>query len=149
MKSFCVIGLGKFGVALARTLAEDGKQVMVIDIDEDKVNMLADTVTHALVGDPTNEGVLRSAGICDYDCVIVALADNVNNNILLTIMLKEMGVKNLIVRAISDGHKKVLEKIGADMIVFPERDTGERLAVTLGRDNVTDYMEFKIGRAHV
>ena len=142
MKSFCVIGLSKFGTALALTLAGEGKQVAVIDPDAERVRTVADTVTHAVIGDPTNDSVLRSAAVKEYDCVVVAFSDNINDNILLTIMLKEIGVKYIVVRALNEGHRKVLERIGADKIVFPERDTGERLAITLGRDNVTDYMEF-------
>ena len=89
MKSFCVIGLGKFGQSLAETLAAAGSQVMIIDTDADKITALADVVTNAVIGDPTNENVLRSAGITDYDCAIVCLTTNINANILLTIMLKE------------------------------------------------------------
>lgn len=142
MKSFCVIGLGKFGMSLAQTLAEDGKQVMVIDIDGDKVTALADVVTNAVIGDPTNEKVLRSAGVADYECAIVCMTGNINDNILLSMMLKEIGVKKVVSRAINKGHKKVLSSIGVDMIVFPEQDMGVRLGHMLGRDNVTEYMEF-------
>ncbi len=142
MKSFCIIGLGKFGMSLARTLAEDGKQVMVIDIDEDKVNAVADMVTNAVIGDPTNEAVLKSAGVTDYECAVVCMTSNVNDNILLTIMLKDAGVKKVVVRAVNEGHYRVLERIGADMIVAPEKDMGEKLAFMLGRDNVTEFIEF-------
>jgi trk system potassium uptake protein TrkA len=142
MKSFCVIGLGKFGQALAETLARAGAQVMIIDTDGDKVTALADTVTNAVIGDPTNESVLRAAGISDYECAIVCLTTNINANILLTIMLKEAGVKKVVVRALNEGHRKVLERIGADMIVFPEQDMGEKLGYMLTKDNVTDFVEF-------
>ena len=142
MKSFCIIGLGKFGTTLAEALAGDGKQVLIIDADADKVNALADTVTHAVIGDPTNETVLRSAGVTDYDCAVVGMVSNVNDNILLTILLKEMGIKKVVARAANEGHQRVLEKIGADLIVFPERDMGEKLAFLLGRDNVTEYIDF-------
>jgi trk system potassium uptake protein TrkA len=142
MKSFCVIGLGKFGQSLAETLAKAGAQVMIIDTDSDKVTSLADTVTNAVIGDPTNEAVLRAAGISDYECAIICLTTNINANILLTIMLKEAGVKKVVVRALNEGHRKVLEHIGADMIVFPEQDMGEKLGYMLTKDNVTDYVEF-------
>ena len=141
-KSFCVIGLGKFGVALATRLAEEGNQVMIIDIDADKVNELADIVTNAVVGDPTNEAVLKSAGIGDYDCAVVCFTGNINDNVLMTIMLKEAGVKQVVARAANEGHKKVLRHIGADVVVYPEKDMGEKVAFMLTKNNVTEYIEF-------
>ena len=142
MNSFCIIGLGKFGQSLAISLAAENKQVMVIDKDDDKVSEIADFVTHAVIGDPTNESLLRASGVRDYDCAIVCFTGNINENILLTILLKEIGVKKVIVRAINDGHKKVLEHIGTDMIIFPEKDMGENLAFKLTKENVTEYIEF-------
>lgn len=141
MKSFCVLGLGKFGTTLAETLAKNGKQVLVIDSDADKINDIADKVTYAVIGDPTNEKVLRTAGVKDYQCVIVCMTQ-VNENILLTITLKEMGIQKVISRAVNEGHHKVLEKIGADSIIFPERDSAEKLAFMLQKDNVTEYIDF-------
>lgn len=142
MNSFCIIGLGKFGQSLALSLASEGKQVMVIDTDDDKVSEIADFVTNAIIGDPTNEAVLRASGVKDYDCAVVCFTGNINENILLTIMLKELGVKKVIVRAVNDGHQRVLERIGADMIVFPEKDMGEKMAFRLTKENVTEYIEF-------
>lgn len=142
MNSFCIIGLGKFGLSLALSLAAENKQVMVIDTDDDKVSEVADFVTHAVIGDPTNEAVLRASGVRDYDCAIVCFTGNVNENILLTIMLKEIGVKHVVVRAVNDGHQRVLEHIGADTIVFPEKDMGEKLAFKLTKENVSEYIEF-------
>ena len=142
MKSFCVIGLGQFGQALAETLAAEGGQVMIMDTDSDKVTAMADMVTNAVIGDPTNESVLRAAGVADYDCAIVCITANINANILLTIMLKDIGVKKVISRACNEGHRRVLEKIGADMIIFPEQDMGEKLGYMLTKNNVTDFVEF-------
>ena len=142
MKSFCVIGLGKFGQALVETLVAEGCQVMVIDTDSDKVTAMADVVTNAIIGDPTNETVLRTSGVADYDCAIVCLTTNINANILMTIMLKDIGVKKVVVRAQNDGHRKVLERIGADMIIFPEQDMGEKLGYMLTKNNITDFVEF-------
>ena len=141
MKSFCIIGLGKFGSTLAETLAKNGKQVLVIDSDADRVNDIADKVTYAVIGDPTNEKVLRSAGVKDYQCAVVCMTQ-INENILLTILLKEMGIQKVICRAINEGHHNVLEKLGADGIVFPERDSAEKLAFMLQKDNVTEYIDF-------
>ena len=142
MKSFCIIGLGKFGIALATRLSEEGNQVMIIDTDADKVNALADIVTNAVIGDPTNERVLRSSGVCDYDCAVVGFTGNINDNVLITIMLKEAGVKKVVARAANEGHRKVLEHIGADTVVYPEKDMGEKVAFMLTKDNVTEYIEF-------
>lgn len=143
MKSFCIIGMGAFGTAVAENLAADGKQVLIIDKDGDRISALADVVTHAVIGDATNPQILRAAGVEDYECAVVALTDNVNDNILLTIQLKEMGVSKVVARAQNEGHRHVLERIGADLVVFSEKDMGERLAYKLARDNVSEYMELK------
>lgn len=142
MKSFCVIGLGKFGTSLALRLAEEGNQVMILDNDADKVTALADMFTNAVIGDCTNESVLRSAGVTDYECAVVCFASNINQNILLAIMLKELGVKKVVARASNEGHKKVLERIGVDFIVDPEKDMGEKLAFRLAKENVSEFIEF-------
>lgn len=142
MKSFCVIGLGKFGTSLALNLAEEGNQVMILDNDSDKVTALADMFTNAVIGEATNETVLRSAGVVDYECAVVCFTENINQNVLLTIMLKELGVKKVVARAANDGHRKVLEHIGVDVIVDPEKDMGEKLAFMLTKDNVTEFIEF-------
>ncbi|MBQ8552356.1 MAG: TrkA family potassium uptake protein [Clostridia bacterium] len=141
-RSFCIIGLGRFGQTLAVNLAKTDHQVLVIDIDDDIVNVMSDTVTNAVVGDPTNEAVLHAAGVEDYDCAVVATAENINDSILTTILLKELGVKQVVARAGSEQHGRVLEKIGADMVVFPERDMGEKLVNILDRNNVLEYIEF-------
>ena len=141
-KSFCIIGLGKFGFSLAQTLIAEGNQVMVIDTDEEKVTALADGAANSVIGDATNEKVLRAAGIENYDCVAVCLSGNLNDNVLLTIMLKEMGIKKVISRAHNESHKKVLERIGADIIVVPEQDMGEKMGYMLSRENVTEFIEF-------
>ncbi len=142
MNSFCIIGLGKFGRSLALSLAAEGKQVMVIDTDDDRVSEIADLVTNAVIGDPTNESVMRASGVRDYDCAVVCFTGNINENILITIMLKELGVKKVIARASNDGHMRVLQHLGADMIVSPEKDMGEKLAFKLVKENVTEYTEF-------
>ncbi len=143
MHSFCIIGLGKFGHTMAVDLAEGGKQVMIIDSDPSLVTPLADLVTNALIADPTQESVLRASGVADYDCAVVCEAKNVNDSVLITIMLKELGVKYVVARAVNEGHKKVLSRVGADLVTFPEQDAAERLAFTLARDKVSEYMEFK------
>ncbi len=141
MKSFCIIGLGSFGRTLAVRLAESGCQVMVIDEDAQKVNLLADRVTDAVIGDPTNENVLRDCGVRNYDCCINCFYENLNDSVLVTVILKELGVKEVIARAGNLRHKRVLEKLGADTVVIPELDMGEKLADMLVRKNVVDYFE--------
>lgn len=141
-RSFCIIGLGRFGQTLAVNLAKTDHQVLVIDEDDNIVNAMSDIVTNAVIGDPTNETVLRAAGVGDYDCAVVATANSINDSILITLNLKEMGVKKVVARASSDQHRRVLEKIGADMVVFPEQDMGEKLVGILDRNNVLEYIEF-------
>ncbi|WP_243290878.1 TrkA family potassium uptake protein [Bacillus sp. FJAT-47783] len=140
-KEFAVIGLGRFGGSICRELSEEGLEVLAIDIDEDKVNEFANIASHAVVGDTTDEAVLKSLGIRNFDHVIVAIGDNIQASILTTLMLKELGVKYITVKAQNDYHEKVLTKIGADSIVHPERDMGKRIAHNIISNNVLDYLE--------
>jgi trk system potassium uptake protein TrkA len=140
-KEFAVIGLGRFGGSICRTLSEQGMEVLAIDIDEDRVNEFATIASHAVVGDSTDESVLKSLGIRNFDHVIVAIGDNIQASILTTIILKELGVKHITVKATNDYHEKVLKKIGADQVVHPERDMGERIAHNIISNNVLDYLE--------
>lgn len=145
MRSFCVIGLSCFGSALVEALVEKKCQVMVISEDAEAVNAIADRVTGAVVGDPTNEAVLRSAGVKDYDCTIVCIDDNINDSILTTLLLKELGVGEVVARAMNERHKMVLSRLGADLVVFPEKDMGDRLAQRLIKKDVLDYYTFSDG----
>ncbi|TXC92127.1 TrkA family potassium uptake protein [Metabacillus litoralis] len=140
-KEYAVIGLGRFGGSICRALSEEGMEVMAIDTDEDKVNEFANVASHAVVGDTTDETVLKSLGIRNFDHVIVAIGDNIQASILTTLMLKELGVKHITVKAQNDYHEKVLSKIGADRIVHPERDMGKRIAHNIISNNVLDYLE--------
>lgn len=142
MKSFAVIGLGRFGTHLALTLADNGHQVLVIDKEESKVEALSDYVTNAVIGDPTDKDVLEAAGITEYDCAVVAISNDMESSILITLLLEEAGVRRIVARAVSDNHAKVLEKVGADLVVFPEKDMGEKLAYKLDKNNVLEYIEF-------
>lgn len=145
MKSFAIIGLGNFGQTLATTLADAGAQVLAIGRDPDTVNSLGEIVTNAILGDPTNEEVLKSSGINDYDCAVVCIADNISDSLIVTIILKELGVKEIVARAGSVRHRKILEKIGADLVVFPENDMGEKLAHKLINSNVIEFLEYTDG----
>lgn len=145
MKSFCVIGLGSFGSTLAESLVKMGKQVMIIDRDAHKVNSLADIVTDAVIGEPTDETVLKNSGVRNYDCAVNCLNENLSDSVLVTVILKEIGVKTVIARAGSVRHQSVLKKLGADMVVYPEHDMAERIADVLVRKNVLDFIDLAEG----
>ena len=140
-RSFCIIGLGRFGRTLTDELIERGHQVMVIDADSDAVNAVAEYVNNAVIGDATNEALLRSSGAADYDVVVIALSEPMDDSILITLTLKDMGAY-VIARANSDPHKRILEKIDADEIIFPEKDMGEKVAHMISHSNVVEYFEF-------
>lgn len=140
-KQFAVIGLGRFGGSICKSLASEGMDVLAIDQDEDKVNELAPVVTQAVIADGTDEKALRNLGIRNFDHVIVAIGDNIQASILTTLMLEEMDVKHITVKAQNDYHEKVLSRIGADEIVHPERDIGVRIAHNVVSKNVLDYLE--------
>ncbi|MEH6946018.1 TrkA family potassium uptake protein [Peribacillus asahii] len=140
-KVFAVIGLGRFGGSIVRTLAQEGMEVLAIDADEDRVNEFAKIASHAIVGDTTDENVLKSIGISNFDHVIVAIGENIQASILTTLMLKELGVEHVTVKAQNDYHEKVLRKIGADTVVHPERDMGRRIAHNIVSNNILDYLE--------
>ncbi|MBU8877644.1 TrkA family potassium uptake protein [Bacillus sp. FJAT-29790] len=140
-KEFAVIGLGRFGGSICRALAEQGMEVMAIDNNEDRVNEFSMIASHAVVGDTTDESVVKSLGIRNFDHVIVAIGDNIQASILTTLILKEVGVNKITVKAQNDYHEKVLRKIGADQVVHPERDMGRRIAHNIVSNNVLDYLE--------
>ena len=142
MKSFCIIGLGRFGRALAETLAAAKKEVLVIDSNEKNIEMIADSVDSAILGDCTEEAVLRAADVADYDCVALCISENVNDSVMATILLRELGVKYILARAADERHARVLEKLGADRIVLPESDIGRRVGLALSHDGVQQYTEF-------
>lgn len=141
MKSFAVIGLGRFGIAVAEELAKIGNEVLVIDTDEDRVAEITNRVTHAIIADATDDAVLRSIGVRNFDCAIVAIGDSLEDSILITLALKELGAKYIVCKARNETHKRALERIGADRIVVPERDMGKRLAQMLDNTHVLDYIE--------
>ena len=141
MKTFVVIGLGRFGTAVATELCELGHEVLAIDAHEESVQQIAERVTHAVTGDARDPAVLRALGVRNYDCAIVAVGDDVGNSALITLNLKEIGVKRVICKAQSHVHRKVLEKIGADRVVFPEHEMGFKLAQGLSSSNVLNFIE--------
>ncbi|GAQ24486.1 potassium channel family protein [Tepidanaerobacter syntrophicus] len=141
MKQFVVIGLGRFGFSLAKTLYELGHDVLGIDNDEEIVQSVAESITHAVKADATDENALKALGVRNFDVAVVSIGNDIQSSILVTLILKEMGIKYVVAKANSELHGRVLKKIGADRIVFPERDMGIRVAHNLTLSNILEYIE--------
>ena len=141
MKSYIVVGLGRFGGSLARQLCMLGAEVLAMDVRSDLVQQTANDVTHAVVGDAQDLEVLRALGAKDFDCAIVAIGDDLAASVLATMNLKELGVPYIICKAHDKTHRRVLEKLGVDRVVIPEQEYAERLARSLNSHNVLDYIE--------
>ncbi|MBO8170290.1 MAG: TrkA family potassium uptake protein [Bacillaceae bacterium] len=140
-KQFAVIGLGRFGSSVARTLYEQGYDVMAIDSSEERIEDNINHVTHAVQADTTDEAALKELGIRNFDVVVVAIGQDIQASILTTLVLKELGVKNIVVKAQNERHGQVLYRVGANRVVFPERDMGVRVAHNLISPNVLDFIE--------
>lgn len=139
-KQFLVIGAGRFGSALASTLYELGHEVVVIDSDEEAVEDIMNRVTHAVIGDATDEDALRRLGCSNFDTVVVAIGENLEANILATVAAKTIGSRKVISKAKDDLAARVLERVGADMVIRPEHDMGVRLAKQMSTPNVLDAL---------
>lgn len=140
-KQFAVIGLGRFGSSVCKELYRLGHDVLAVDQVEERVNAVAHYSTHSAISNANDENALKALGIRNFDYVIVAIGDNIQSSILCTMLLKEMGIPNVWVKAQNDYHHKVLEKIGADRIVRPEQDMGIRVAHHLDSEKIIDYIE--------
>ena len=140
-QQYAVIGLGRFGISVARRLHEAGQEVLGIDVNEERIDDAESYVTHAIIADSTDEKALTSIGIRNFDCVIVAIGNDIQSSILTVMILKDLGVKKVIAKALGKLHGKVLDRIGADWIVYPERDMGERVANQLLSPNMLNYIE--------
>ncbi|MDR7417941.1 MAG: TrkA family potassium uptake protein [Armatimonadota bacterium] len=141
MSEYAVIGMGRFGRSVAITLHRLGHQVLAIDKSEEALRAVSDEVTHAVQLDSTDEEALRGVGITNFDAVIVAIGDFIEESILTTLLLAELGVEKIVAKAVDDRQGKVLEKVGAHLVVYPERDMGVRIAHTLAAPGVLDYLE--------
>ena len=139
-KQYLVIGCGRFGSSVAKKMCQLGNEVMVIDKDEDSINNIAELVTHTAIVDVTEERDLKSIGLGNFDVVIVAISSDIRASIMATVMAKEMGVPKVVCKAKDELQAKVLYKIGADKVVFPERDMGIRLAYNLASENILDQI---------
>ncbi len=140
-RNFVIIGLDRFGYNLAIHLEKCGHEVVGIDEDQEKVDRVADLITHAAVGDPTDKDVLQALDVTQADMAIVALTEDIQSGVLVTMILKEMGMKNVIAESTSELHGRILQKVGADRVIFPEKDMGIRLAKSLGHNSIMDYID--------
>jgi len=140
-KEFVVFGLGKFGTSVARTLADNGCQVMAVDSDARLVEEIAENVTYAVCTDVTDADAIHSLGIRNFDGAIVAIGENLEASVLVTIISKELGIPYVLAKAQTELQAKVLKKVGADKIVFPEKETGMRIANNLVSGNFFDAIE--------
>lgn len=140
-KQFAVIGMGRFGLSVASALSGMGFDVLAVDSDEQRTQEVSNIVTHAVSADSTEEEALRALGIRNFDVVVVAIGEDIQASILTTLILKDIGGPLIVVKAQNDLHGKVLQKIGADKVIFPERDMGLRVAHHLTSPNVLDYIE--------
>lgn len=139
-KQYAVIGLGRFGFNVAKTLVKYGAEVIAIDRTEERVKKAADVVPHVVQLDAMDEKALRDVGVQNVDTAIVSIGENIESSILVVMILKNMGIKNIIAKAVTTLHGKVLENLHVQRIVFPERDMAVRVAQSLARPSILDQL---------
>ena len=140
-RSIAVIGLGRFGSAMATTLTKLGQEVIGIDVDAEHVRRLSDVLTHTVELDATDERALRAAGVQDVEIAVVSIGENVESSVLIVMLVKDLGVRTVIAKATTPLHGRILEKLGVSRVIFPERDMAVRVAHSLVVANVIDYIE--------
>ena len=140
MKKFIVIGLGNFGLNLAKVLTENGCEVLGVDSNKDSVEKAKDIIDHAIIADATIKEVLLSLPLRDFDAAVISTGQEMAKSVLISFYMKEIGIKHIITRAISDDHGEILKKIGVDTVVFPEKDMAIRIANRLSLKNALDYL---------
>ncbi|MEE6451628.1 TrkA family potassium uptake protein [Gottfriedia acidiceleris] len=140
-KQYAVIGLGRFGSGIVNTLLQHGNEVLVIDINEERINQFADIATHAVIADSTNDEALKAIGIGNFDTVIVAIGNDMQSSILTTLVLNELKIEKIVAKALNKRHGEVLKKVGADWVIYPEKNMGERVAHQLMSPNVLNFIE--------
>ncbi len=140
-KTFGVIGLGRFGFSVALNIEKRGFPVLGIDNDREIIEKVKDKLSHVILCDATDELALEEAGIKNCDTVIVAIGDNKEHSILSTMIVKSMGIRYVVAKAVDELHGKILEKIGADLVVYPEKERGETLAIQLTSTSLLDFIE--------
>lgn len=141
MRSYIVVGMGRFGSEVARQLHQLRCEVIAMDISDELIQQISPYVTHAVVGDAQDKEVLRALGVKDVDCAIIAIGDDLAASVLVTMNMKELGVPHVICKAHDATYRKVLEKLGADRVIIPEQEQAQRLAKSLSAPNVLDYIE--------
>ena len=141
MKSYAVIGLGRFGQALAKQLCALGAEVLAMDVRADLVQQAANEVTHAVVADAQDKEILRSLGVAHMDCAVIAIGDDLAASVLVAMNLKELEVPYVVCKAHDETHRRILEKLGVDRVVIPEQENAQRLGRSLHSHNVLDYIE--------
>ena len=141
MKSYIVIGLGRFGQGVARQLCTLGAEVLAMDFRNDLVQQVANDVTHAVVGDARDKEVLKALGVRNFDCAVIAIGDDLAASILVTMNLQELGVPYIVCKAHDETHRHVMEKLGVNRVVIPEKEQAQRLARSLHSHNVLEYIE--------
>ena len=139
-KQYLVLGLGRFGGSLARSLCKMGHEVLAVDTDAETVEDIAPYVTQAIQANATDEDALQTMGVSNFDVAVVSIGA-IRDSILVTVLCKEAGVPYVLAKAVDDLHAKVLRKVGADRVVFPERDMGARVAKSLVTPSILDMME--------
>lgn len=144
-RTFAVIGLGRFGNAIATTLTELGQDVIGIDSHADRVRALADVVSQALELDATDGRALRAAGVADVDVAIVSIGENIEASLLVVMLVKELGIETICAKAVTALHGRILTKLGVTRVIFPEREMAIRLGHSLVVPNVLDYVELSRG----
>lgn len=140
-KQFLVLGLGRFGTSVAESLCKLGHEVLAVDADEQLVQDVAPLVTQAVQADATDEEILDSLGVKNFDAAIVSIGSNIRDSILVSVLCKEMGVPFVAAKAVDELHAKVLRKVGVDRVIFPERDMGQRFAKSLVTPNILELVE--------
>lgn len=145
MKRIGIIGAGRFGSELAASLAERGAEILMIDNNHNLIQEFSQFVTKAVEGDATNIRTLEEAGFHDCDVIVVAIGSNIEGSVMATVNCKELKVKNVIAKANSDMHGKILYRVGADVVVYPNRDRAQRLAHTLLSRGSVDLFEISDG----
>lgn len=143
MKDIAVIGLGKFGYSLAMAYAQEGGSVLAVDEDKEKVQEIAEHVTYAVAADVTEIEVLKNLGLENVDVVVVAITNNLEAAVMATILAKELGVERVIAKANNDIQAKVLSKVGADRIIFPEKDMGIKMARSIALSRFKDIIDLE------
>lgn len=139
-----IIGLGRFGLSLARALVQGGSEVMAMDSREEATEEIADEVTHVMIADSTDESVLREVGLEHFDYVVCAIGGDIQASIMTTLLLKEMGVKQLIAKASTSLHGRALAKLGVDRVVYPEREMAQRLAQDFFTPQLTEILHLTV-----